>query len=67
MSNAFPDPADPCVASSAEEKKELLKEKFQTLKKEGGLKTYIEKKRKRKTTKDQKAIPFSRRETSTAD
>jgi len=45
-----------------EEKKALLLEKFKKLKKEGGLKKYIEKKRQRRTTKDHKAVPFSRRD-----
>jgi len=47
--------------STADEKRELLLEKFKDLKKNGGLKKYIEKKRQRRTTKDHKAVPFSRR------
>ena len=46
----------------SQEKQELLLEKYKKLKKDGGLKKYIEKKRQRRTTKDHKAVPFSRRD-----
>ena len=40
----------------------MLIEKYEKLKNEGGLKKHIEKKRQRRTAKDHRAVPYSRRE-----